>query len=448
MSKRSEFVGGLYTEHLEEISDLSVLRCFLSRQENQSWSDLGEIEERIEAHLDALIVGGEEALKISKELSTNGFGDERIGCAALFCRRSRFHLLRAMFESLEHDDEERLQVVESVLCREWPALWGSKELHALLSLPNGAAMAATLIGYLRDECSHAVLTEIIALADPRCQANALWAMGRLRDRKHIEILKQFAAEPDDDLSQTARLALLRCRYYNDIDTWIHEARLGRDGSLPLVGISGTGRHVDVLMKSALGGLSSSRLMLALGLLGDPVAFDVLLSAILDEQIRESAVTALHLITGAGLYVEKFIPEDTDADELMDEEIEKLKQSESLHPEAEQPGTTVRVLTTDADVWKSYIQEHRKAFRSRLRYRQGRLLAPQTLIAQITQEDNPAWLRKLGHEELVVRFDVDYAFETDFTVVRQQKTIDAYQRWEKINQAGFHPGKWYRAGKPV
>ena len=58
-----DFETELYQEHLEEASFLYEQRLTLFDDPEITWLDIEDFEERFEAHIDALVVGEELALK-------------------------------------------------------------------------------------------------------------------------------------------------------------------------------------------------------------------------------------------------------------------------------------------------------------------------------------------------------------------------------------------------
>ena len=87
------FERGLHAEHLEEVSFLYEQRLGQLKNPAMAWSGLAEIEDRIEAHLDALVVGGELALEVCRERAAQGDFGELFAAVSVFCRSQRPPLL-------------------------------------------------------------------------------------------------------------------------------------------------------------------------------------------------------------------------------------------------------------------------------------------------------------------------------------------------------------------
>src|SRR5215213_3636976 len=82
MSSPVEFLRGLLTRHFEKLEFLLSQRVIALRSTTHRLENLYDLEERIDAHLDGLILGDDEAIPLLKEALA---GDEpgAAGAAAL-----------------------------------------------------------------------------------------------------------------------------------------------------------------------------------------------------------------------------------------------------------------------------------------------------------------------------------------------------------------------------
>ena len=62
----------LYLEHLEEAAFLYEQRKVLRKNAEFSWRAIADFEERLEAHIDALVVGAGLALEICRKRAVEG----------------------------------------------------------------------------------------------------------------------------------------------------------------------------------------------------------------------------------------------------------------------------------------------------------------------------------------------------------------------------------------
>src|SRR5437867_8681097 len=79
----------LYQEHLEEAAFLYQQRLALFRDPEISWRKIGEFEDRLEAHVDALVVGEELALEVCRARVKAGEPAELFPIVSVFCRQRR-----------------------------------------------------------------------------------------------------------------------------------------------------------------------------------------------------------------------------------------------------------------------------------------------------------------------------------------------------------------------
>jgi hypothetical protein len=251
---------------------------------------------------------------------------------------------------------------------------------------------------------------------------------------------------DEEIRPAAALALIRtgdhqavreCAYRVMSDDW------------PILPLALSGPESAARKLLGLGpGRSGPEWCLALGLLGAVAAVEPLLAALADEAVAKYAAMGLNLITGADLYEAVFIPEEIDEDELFEEELERVRNGESLHPPGEEPGTTITALSRDPSAWGEWWRGNQRRFQEGVRYRGGRPCSPSCLVESLASERSPRLIRQLAYEELVVRYDVDYPFETDMLVADQRRTLQRYGQWVQANARRYQDGKWYFKGSPV
>jgi hypothetical protein len=184
----------------------------------------------------------------------------------------------------------------------------------------------------------------------------------------------------------------------------------------------------------------------LGLLGDISAVDTLLAQIANAELVESGARGLNLITGAEIYEEVFIPEKIDEDELFEEELETLKRSEPLYPPGQEPGVTLTRLSQKPEDWHKWWTANKSRFNPQIRYRNGKPYSPACLLENLESEKSPRQVRQLAYEELVIRYGVDFPFETGMFVAQQKQALATYAEWIKVNGSRFREGKWYFAGQ--
>ncbi|MCX4241406.1 hypothetical protein [Paraliomyxa miuraensis] len=104
MSRR--FLRSLHEEHLEEIGSLYERRIGLLDDVEIDHDDLVDLESRLEAHLDALVVGAEPALELCAERALEADPGELFGALCVFLRQGRQDLFEAALARFEDGDDD------------------------------------------------------------------------------------------------------------------------------------------------------------------------------------------------------------------------------------------------------------------------------------------------------------------------------------------------------
>ena len=100
MSAR-DFSIGLYREHLDEVSFLYTQRRAYVNDPEIKWTALRQWEERIEAHIDGLVLGDSLAIEICQRAA--GQPGDLYAALSVFCRRKLKQDVFAMLGRLESD---------------------------------------------------------------------------------------------------------------------------------------------------------------------------------------------------------------------------------------------------------------------------------------------------------------------------------------------------------
>jgi len=437
----------LYQEHLEEASFLYEQRLGLLRDPEISWRDVGEFEDRLEAHIDALVVGEELALEVCKKQALEGDFGELFAAVCVFCRQRKGSLLAEVFHILDYEDAAKLRAVGDALKYEFPDEWKDSCAQALSKRHQKLTPILTnLCGYRRIPLGE-LLHQALSADSEKPQASLIWALGRLMVEDASEILSRLLQHQDEAVCSVALLALLRMGEQRALQSCYLVVQTKRWPYLAF-GLGG-GRSVRGLLRDAISsGRGDRDCLLALGLLGDLASLRSLHACLGDPKLAESAALALNLITGAGLYEEVFIPEEIDEDELFEQELKAYREEKKVPTRADgKPfGTTVVRLSQDPEAWKHWISENASRFDPAYRYRNGKLYSPTCLLENLTSEKTPYRLRELAYEEFVIRYGVDFPFEADMPVRQQLAVINEISNWVNANSARFQPGCWHFAGR--
>lgn len=439
----------LYQEHLEEASFLYEQRLRLLRDPEISWRDVGEFEDRLEAHIDALVVGEELALQVCKQRSVEGDFGELFAAICVFCRQTRANLLAEVFRTLDYEDNDKRRAVGDALKYEFPDAWKDYCAQSLLR-PQATLtpIIAHLCGYRRFQLGE-LLHQLLSANAIKNKDSLIWAIGRLRAGYASETLWRFLQHEQELACSAALLALLRLGDQRALQSCYLLVQTKR---WPYIyfGLGG-GRSVVSLLKDAIiNGRSNQDCLLALGLLGDLTALSSLHACLTDPNLAESAALSLNLITGADLYEEVFIPDEIDEDELFEHELKAYREANKVPTRADgKPfGTTIVRLSLDPEAWKHWFSVNASRFQAEYRYRHGKLYSPACLLETLASEKSPYRLRELAYEEFVIRYGIDVPFEADMPVYQQIAVINDLSAWVNENNVRFQAGHWYFAGRLI
>ncbi|MDI3462579.1 MAG: hypothetical protein OJF50_001400 [Nitrospira sp.] len=436
------FYVELYEEHLEEASFLYAQRLTLFDDAEITWVTIGEWEERLEAHIDALVIGDDLALEVCEKQAAEGDFGLLFAVISVFCRQRRFDLLKNMLEPLDPEDLEKLQAVADALKYECPPEWESEIAHVLPATdPRQVFILATLYGYRRKKFGEGLVADIATLPPAVIQTLA-WAKGRLGDKQGKSQLQDCLKHEDESVRSAAAVALLRLG-----DQKLVQESTIQNGisAVPwsIRAITATSKELTLLLAQVGRNKSEPDSLMALGIMGEITAVPVLLSHLADGAMAPAAALGLNLITGAELYEKVFIPEVMDEDELFDEEKEQVRKGQPvLRPDGKPYGENVIRLSQKTEEWKGWWTANENRFSRGLRYRSGVPVTPVVLIDNLAFPKTPRIVRQLAHEELVIRYSADIPFETDMPVRQQQEAIGKWKTWTIVNEKRFKPGAWY------
>jgi uncharacterized protein (TIGR02270 family) len=442
------FLIELYREYLEEASFLYEQRLALLDDPEISWKDLGEFEERFEAHIDGLMVGEELAVEVCMERVEKGDFGELHAAVRVFCRRKRKDLVLRVLEGLELEDIDKGNAVADALKDELPGEWQGKFIEMLAERgddPKLVFVLASVFGHRRVGAT-AELLNTMPKASVSVLPKVLRALGRLRDRDIRDGLLRYLRHDDVLVRETAALAVLRAGNRDFLDQIRDQARVGGSLVIPL-GLAGDRSALEILLGATWIGQAKAEIPVAMGLLGDVAAVQKLLSSLEDPEAVESAALAMQIITGAQLYEEVFVPEEIDEAELSEEEHDKWKAGERpMRPDGRPFGTTVQRLSADPGRWKKWWAENGSRFDSSIRYRNGKPFSPACLLETLESEKSTRFVRQMAYEELVIRYDLDVPFETDMPVLQQTRALVLLS--DRTRGGRFGDGAWYFAGRPM
>lgn len=324
-------------EHFEETAFLWELRqsALASRRFDFHW--LAAMEERILAHVDGLVIGGEEAWEIIRP----GLHSEEVGEA-----------FAAAFAALEAGNSDRIndvcRVVESTPLEFLEGVClafchtrhpGIEELIApLLNSGKEEALAAAIdvLSFRRVATAPGLLCILFDSKESAMTAFAVRAAGRLR----LMALASHVARALDSPSPLVRREAMRAGALLGIDEAATRARTAvREGAeeaqdaLRLLGLLGRRQDLDLLVKALVRPKLARAACRALGAWGYVSAVEPLLDAAASPFLARIAAAALQQIAGLDMKAENLERESPEKGPAVPEE--RTETGDSEEEEADQ-----------------------------------------------------------------------------------------------------------------
>jgi uncharacterized protein (TIGR02270 family) len=442
------FQVGIYEEHLEEASFLYEQRRALIKQSDVDWRYIGDFEERLEAHIDALVVGADLAVEVCRRRSDEGDAGELFAAVCVFCRRRGAAILANLLRGLDFSNVERVRSVGDALKYELPDDWRDSSLQAVRQGQGSiAALLGGVLGYRRTPGSD-VLIEALHRVESRQQATILWALGRTRPGQAAMAIRSSLHSPEPDVRGAAIRAGLRM---HDPEVWAQLLALTTTPPpFPIeLGLAAGRSVVPTLIADATRAFSEESVM-ALGLLGDLSSVRALISLLPHEPLAPIVAEALFVITGAPLVVDVLLVDAIEEGELFEDEITVYRETGQLptRPDGRPFGSVERKLSTNPAEWTAWLEANAARFRSDRRYRLGELYDPSTLLRCLLSDRYPKTWRGLAAEELLTRYAVDVPLEVDMPVAWQTRVLREVTVPVGEASAEVDPGLWYFGRRAV
>lgn len=436
------FHQDLLREHFEEITTLYEQRLERLRDWESSPDDVAELEARIEAHLDALVLAKEAAIVVGLAVVDRGDPWSYYGLLAVACRLDRFEYVRVALLVLdglcegEHADEWAAasvrQAITDALVHHLPDERAQLVAAALLEAsPHTRPVLATCIGA---RCWVQVADELRSAAiepsdDPEAVLRALSQVPGLAPR----LLLANVGSPDASVAQTAAIGALRRGDAGALDFLVQNHHAPWT-ALPLA-MAGSAAVGPWLAEVARGDQPAEAL-LALGVLGDPAHVPVLLEHLNRPEHAVAAAVALFLITGARL-------DATEADD--DEADDERDPSTGGAPWASLRGSGI---STHCVAWAAWMDTDGHRLRPGQRHRLGVPTTAKADLDMLSQSPLPLWLRRLFADEFVIRYGVQWAYQPDLLVARQRELLAPVGARLEDPRLRFVDGAWHFQGRPL
>lgn len=372
-------------EHLEETGFLWGQRQAALDSRDYVLAELAELEERLAAHVDGLLVGGEEAWGLAGPRLTGDDAGEVFAAAFLALQSGLEPRLDWVMTVFREVDGEGMQGIYDSLCH--TSFAGVDDLLLPLLRAEDVmrqALAADILSFRRYPVPLYFLEPLSKSDYPEISAIAIRAMGRLRDTKALDAVNEMilsqGAEPfvaneawrtglllgSDLVAPQCRLALQ------------HNTEMAGD-ALIMLAINGDVRDLPLLAAALREGKLARKAAMALGTLGAQGGIAPLIGCLADPELGRLAGESFCRITGidlerAGLaretVAEAAVPAGADQDEDDDDDYVADKDEDLPFP--------------DPEKIKEFWAKQEKVFSRETRYRYGRPYAREVLADVLLQ----------------------------------------------------------------
>jgi hypothetical protein len=444
----SSFRESMFVEHIEEASALYDI-CLAQRcNDDLPWQAVVGFEDRIEAHVDALELGGREALEICLARAIDGDPGESFAAISTLCRRGELAALQRALRTMPPEAMPTCEAASQAFQLSWPVDWSDPFATAFKDIPPHLMPMAIRVIAGRSQVSPGLVSDGLSHADVRVQLAALDAAAR-----HPTLPKpgQLEALCESQLAGHRVAAwLARLRRHDRVSPASLTTAAGTTSALlPLAAMAG-GRAVTPQLLSALKQQPTEAAVVALGLQGDLAAVRPLLGLLEDASIGRVCAQALYVITGLAPSDVVHEVEPVASDELFDNERRAWMASGAppLAADGQPYGTKVRRLSQDAGVWEQRLATVAGRFVRHLRYRFGHAASAEVCLKSMRVPDAPRKFRTWFYQELPIRHGIPVWSHVDAPVRAQHMALaTAAAQVASSNQQPV-PGQWAFAGGQV
>jgi uncharacterized protein (TIGR02270 family) len=295
----------IHEQHLEELAFLWGQRRLALRSVDYSLRQFLDLEERVAAHLDGLVVAGESAGGMLEAALEGGDGPTAFAAALALLHVRGAAAAGAVFDSFVAAEGERLAGLCGAMCHA-PAAVGFQSVERLMAEAPGplAAAAAEVLAFRAPNALRRgrQLDRLVRHEAPEVRTGA-WRVAGLAGLVLQPAAYESAAGDDDrGVRRAAALAAALARAPGLMDRALRAAAkpVARDAELleiaAMVAPAGTEHHLLAAARAVVPGLAGFRILAALG---HPQGVAVLLAGMdgADSAATSAAGVAFAAITG-------------------------------------------------------------------------------------------------------------------------------------------------------
>lgn len=403
-------------EHIEEADFLWQQRNIALASRDYNFDELGGLEERLLAHLDGLLVGGNEAWELlGPKIASREVGE--VFAATFTALESRTadkvdHVQKA-FTTAEGETLEGIRHgMYHTAYLETEKLFG--DYHNLKS-NNNRAVVVDILSFRRTRELEPHLGTFLNDEDPVVVASAIEAIGRLRSAQYKDRVEQLLNAGDSSICYAAMrtgLLLGSKKAINACRKAVADQRAEANSAVILLGLAGLDEDLPTISNAIKDAKSSREAITALGTMGKIGAMDELIRYATDPSLSRLTGEAVYRITGVDLEKEELIVQGPVDPEIGGENKEEDDFVEDLDEGLPIPDPT------KLEIWWRRIAPK---FAGGIRYRHGQPHGREILIeilknGSLPERHDAAF--ELTLEDMSCPYLETYAFTT-----QQRRVID-------------------------
>ncbi|MDG9669607.1 hypothetical protein ONV78_17855 [Hahella sp. CR1] len=437
---KADFHRELFLEHLEEASFLYSSRLAWRDDRELSWVDTLDLESRLDAHIEALIDGEEEAKTLCLSRIKGADVGELYALTSYLCKLQDGAALTGLWRTLidildyppeEEEDEADQDAIDKIISVAealrvyYPMAWRQRAAALLESehqklFPIVAPAIAQAGGISRQGAEN-----LLSTSGPELLPRAIRIVADNGDAGHVALLHPYLQHENDEVVEAAGIALLRLGQ-RQVVTSVN----GKTAALAIpIALAGVRKQTAQLQQLVRDGQVSSTILIALGLAGDLTSVNLLLRELGDKPFAPDAALALELMLGAALYQETFVPEQFAKEDLFEHELEAFQEGKSpQHPEGREFGVTVDQLCQEPAQWREWLVQNESRFDPSLRYRGGQPYSAQAVWSGLCHRRTPPQVRQWLMDELGIQFGLRHKLNINDPVLRQSKQLRDLSGW--------------------
>lgn len=443
----TKFIRDLCSEHLDEAAFLFEQKLLQLRTSETTWAQSQEDDNRIEAHIDALLVEQSISLPFFQSAIENYAGAELFIITALVCRIGNVNELFKLLDGTNLDDAENAEAISMALEFEAPSDWHSTLLR--LKFDDHPRFVPVFLPLLTSRELSIQPSWLDKALNPEFEFHSFTlnslAKSNIPSSQGI-IATQLSSDIESDAYAAVR-ALLKLDPGKTTSYIQHKFNM--DHVFHPVLATGCSKAYAHNCSQLRGNQYSTSIIHAIGIFGLPENIPMLISLLSNEELALDAAKALHWITGVNLSEEVFVEEDWEESDLFEDELEDFAQGiVPKHADGRPFGENVEQPVLDPAPWLQWWQTYANNYTPGFRYRFGALLTPALLVQVIESPQANNFVRQSALDELEIRYGIKHKLNLENAVALQVRELHKLKESVTKNVIQFEPGCWYIATQKV